>query len=319
MSINNPKKAVLMPTYNRAEAINDTLRANLARYKNFNYDVYVFDSSNNRDTENYIKELQKEHDNLFYIRMCEFTHLDSKWLDMVRGKYVKKDYDYFYPCGEANALTVFALEKIEPYLKENVTIVNINDYAKINKTSEFNNANDFFNSAHANIGQWGGVIYNYKAIFDLNDNEWNDAISKWFTNDLEYIGLNGFLWERISLCKNLRIVEPSMEGVDAYKVLRRSKFKEQSFWRADAIKLIAITYPKVYRMLPNCYTNIQAHIEWLIKANFKTRHFKFLKKTKGFNLIDFFEYKKIFDNEKVKVLNWKIFLLALLPNLRFNK
>lgn len=319
MTDNQSLCAVLMPTCGRPDVVEDTLRASLIRYKKFNFDVYIFDSNKDNCTKDIVKELQKEYDNLYYVRMCEFIHLDCKWLDMVRGYYLRKDYEYIFPCGDGNSLTEFSLERVCKYLKEKVDVVNLLDFHRINKTSEFNNANDFFNSPHVNIGQWGGAIYNRKRLFELDDEEWNKAIEKWFATDLEYIGLNGFIYERISLCENLRIVVPSMDGAEPKKVLRRSRYKKRSFWRKDSIKLIGITYPKVYRKLPECYTNIESKIQGLIKANFQFKTFKYLKKVGAFNLPDYYRYKKIFDKEGVKVLNWKIFLLALIPTFKVFK
>ena len=305
--------AVLMPTYGRPEAIKDTLTACLDLYKKYHFDVYVFDSNGDNNTEKIITELQSKHDNLFYIRLCEFIHLDCKWLDMMRGKYLKKQYDYYYPCGDANSLTEYSMERIFPYLQQGVDIVNLQDFARIDKTTEFNNANDFFNSENMNIGLWAGAIYYRKTIFDLTDEEWNSAISKWFTCDKEFIGLNGFILERISLCENLRIVEPSMDGAEPKQVFKRSKFKQASFWRNDAIKLIAITYPKVYRMLPECYTNVEEKLENLIQRHFKKGYFRYLKRNSRFNVIDYMNYRKIFKEAGFKVLTSKILKIALLP------
>ena len=311
--------AVLMPTYGRPEAIKDTLTACLDLYEKYHFDVYVFDSNGNNETENIITELQTKHDNLYYIRLCEFIHLDCKWLDMVRGKYLKKDYDYLYPCGDANSLTKFSIERVYPYLEQKVDIINMSDFARISKTTEFNKANDFFNSKNMNIGLWAGAIYNRKTIFDLTDEEWNSAISKWFTCDKEFIGLNGFILERISLCENLRIVEPSMDGAEPKQVFKRSKFKQASFWRKDAIKLIAITYPKVYRMLPECYTNVEEKLYKLMLTNFKIQHFKFLKRNSRFNLIDYMNYRKIFKEAGFNVLTILIFIIALIPSKFYKK
>lgn len=305
--------AVLMPTYGRPKVIKDTLTACLDLYKKYNFDVYVFDSNGNNDTQELVLKLQKKHDNLYYIRLCEFIHLDCKWLDMVRGKYLKKDYDYYYPCGDANSLTEYSLERIYPYLEQKVDIINMCDIARISKTTEFNKANDFFNSKDMNIGLWAGAIYNRKTIFDLTDEEWNRAIAKWFTCEMEYIGYVGLILEQISLCKNLRIVEPSMDGVEPRMVLRRSIFKMESHWRKNTINLIGVTYPKVYRKLPECYTNVEENLEKLMHRQFSEGFFKYLKINLKFNLIDYIKYKKILEKSGFKVLTSKILKIALLP------
>lgn len=309
--------AVLMPTYGRPDAIYDTLNSCLETYKKYNFDVYIFDSNGNDETRDLIYDLQKQYNNLYYIRLCEFIHLDCKWLDMIRGKYLKKNYDYIYPCGDANSLTEYSLVRIYPYLLEGVDIVNICDMNRISKTKRFNTPDSYYNSPNYNIGQWGGAIYNYKRIFNLNDEEWNIAIGKWFKKDLEYIGLNGFILERISLCTNLNIVEPSMDGVEPNIVMRRSIYKKSSFWRKDAIMLLGVTYPKVYRMLPKCYSNCDKKIKRLLLDNFNEDYFWFLKRNYKFNIKDYFFYKKIFDKECVKILNIKIFLMSVFPGRKF--
>lgn len=317
MKKNNISTAVLMPTYGRPDAVKDTLSACLGLYKKYNFDVYVFDSNGNNHTQDIVLELQKQHDNLYYIRLCEFIHLDCKWLDMIRGKYLKKEYDYLYPCGDANSLTEHSLSRIVPHLEQNVDIVNILDFSMINKTTEYNDPNEFFHSPNMNTGQWAGALYNKKSIFDLSDEEWNIAIAKWFTCNTEYIGLNGFILERISLCKNLKVIEPSMDGAKPHIVMRRSKYKSGSFWRKDAINLLGVTYPKVYRMLPECYDNVKKNITQLFKENFNEDFFWYLKQNSQFNFKDYLKYKKIFENEGIEILNKKILLMSLLPARKF--
>lgn len=313
----NIRTAILIPTYNRSNVIKDTLLACLQRYKKFNFDVYIFDSSSDDKTQNIVEKLQQQYNNLFYIRLSEFIHLDCKWLDMIRGKYLTKNYDYYYPCGDANSLTTFTLERIMPYLEKKVDLINLCDSKKINKTSIFTNADDFFNSENMNISQWGGAIYNKNTFFNLTEKQWNQAILKWFSLDKEYIGLNGFLLERLSFIKDLKIVEPSMDGAEPYIVLRRSRFKKESFWRCDAIKLLGVTYPKVYNNLPKCYSNIQLKLQKLLYDNFSEQYFFYLKRKYKFNFSDYLKFKRIFKEQKVKILNKKIFLLSILPNNKF--
>lgn len=320
MPSTNIYTAVLMPTYGRPNAVKDTLEACLDLYEKYNFDIYIFDSNGNNDTQNIVLELQKKHDNLYYIRLCEFIHLDCKWLDMVRGKYLKKDYDYFYPCGDANSLTEYSLKRIYPYLEQKVDMVNIRDNATILETSVFFNANDFFNYENMNISLWGGGIYSCKTIFNLNDEEWNNTIAKWFKKDFEYISYEGFILDQISKCCPLHIVSPAMGNVDRTQIMYRSKEKSGSFWLKNTIKLRGITYPKVYDMLPEIYTNKDEKLNVLLKTTFNYNFMKMLKKNYGFSLIDFLYYKNILKKRNLNIMNFKILLLSLsLPSNLMNK
>ncbi len=308
---NEVKTAVLMPTYNRPDTLKDTLSYSLNTYKKFNFDVYVFDSSESDESSIIVKELQKTHTNLHYIRLCSYIHLDCKWLAMVQGLYLKDNYNYYYVCSDSNALTEYSLEKFYPYMKENYDIINLNDFAHIDKTTEYNNANDYFNSSNMNVGLWGGVICNQR-IFNLSMEEWNDAVAKWFKKDDEYIGYVGFILERLSKLDNLKIIEPEM-NVEPNIIMHRSQYKKISHWRLDAVKVLGITYPAVFGKLPEIYTNTNEKLLKMLRGNFSEDTIWWVKRTASFNLKNYFQYKKILDKFDPQIMNKRMFFIALLP------
>ena len=310
------KTAVLVPTYNREDVLKDTLSNCLETYNKFNFDVYVFDSSTNNKSYDIVKNLQIKYSNLYYIRLCELTHLDCKYLEMIRGLHLKEDYEYIFPCGDANSLTDFALTRIMPYLEQGVDLINMSDSAQIIETTEFNSANDYFNSKNFNIGLWGGAIFNKKTLLNMNDNDWNVAIAKWFKLEYEYLNYVGFWLDRLSTVKNIRIVEPAMSK-NPKDVLRRSPYKSNSFWRWNAFDLIAIKYPKVYNNIPEIYTGKEEQIKNLLLDNFYEEYFYYLKRNNSFTIKDYYKYKKILDNYCLKIMNIRIFLIAVLPARRF--
>ena len=314
-TLTSVKTAVLIATYNRPEVIEDTLSYCLGIYEKFNFDVYIFDSSETQKSERVIKKLQNTHKNLYYIRLCSYTHLDCKWLDMVRGKYLKDDYDYYYVCSDSNSLTEYSLQKFYPYLQKSYDIITLNDFAHIDKTTEYTDANEYFNSPNSNVGLWGGAIYN-KRLFNLSDEEWNELIFKWFNKQDEYIGYVGFIFDRLSKLNDLKIVIPEM-NVKPSMILHRSRYKKYSFWRFDALKLLAITYPKIYAKLPKIYTNKHEKLLDILRANFNEDYFWFCKRNKSFNLKNYLKHKEILDKYDPQIMNKRIFFIAILPKRKF--
>lgn len=311
----NVKTAVLMPTYNRKMVLEDTLTACLDLYNKFNFDVYVFDSSEDDESYNVIKELKIKYVNLYYIRFGNLMECNCKMFEAIRGFHLKKDYDYVYVCGDANSLTEIALNRIYPYLQEGVDLVNIRE-DKITKTTEFNDANSYFNNELASVGTWWAIICNKRTLLNMNEDEWNNAIAKWLKaeyNPFEHIG---FWFDRLAQCKTLRIVEPLI-GEKPTDILRRSKYKKESGWILDALEVMTIVHPKVIFALPDIYTGKKEYIrKWLLMDRIffnESQYFYRLKLNKGFTTKDYYKYKKVFKEYDVNTMGIKIFIIAMLP------
>lgn len=310
----NVKTAVLMPTYNRRDVLEDTLTACLELYNKFGFDVYVFDSSESIESEEIVKQLKIANSNLYYIRCCSLMDIDCKFWEAVRGFYLKKDYDYVYVCGDANSLTRLALERIYPYLQENVDLVQVRE-EPIAQTSEWNDANSYFNSEKPNVGTWYAIICNKRTLLNLNDNDWNNAIAKWGKTQYKLYMHIGFWFDRLAQCKTLRIVEPYIGGKNLTDRLRRSKYKQESSWKLDMLETCVIVHPKVIDALPNIYTHKREYIrKWLLMDDvFNCEYFYYIKKYRCFKLNDYIKYKKALREYNVNIMNYKILIIALLP------
>ena len=313
----NVKTAVLMPTHNRRDALQDTLTACLGLYNKFNFDVYVFDSNDDNQSEKVIKELQVTHLNLYYIRCCSLMDADSKFWEAIRGFHLKKDYDYVYVCGDANSLTKLALERIYPYLQENVDLVQVRE-EPIAQTSEWNDANSYFNSEQPDVCAWYAIICNKRTLLNLNDNDWNNMIAKWGNSQYKLFMHIGFWLDRLAQCKTLRIVEPFIGGKNPTDRLRRSKYKKESCWKLDMLETVVIVFPKVIDALPSIYTHKREYIRkfWIPWGGWvfdRSEYFYQLKQYKGFKLKDYIKYKKALKKYDVNAMGYKILIIALLP------
>ena len=61
--------AYCIPTYNHPDTIRDVLEKSAALYKEYGIDIYIYDSSEERDTEDIVNEfIQCGYDNIFYIK-----------------------------------------------------------------------------------------------------------------------------------------------------------------------------------------------------------------------------------------------------------
>lgn len=309
------KTAVLMPTYNRKVVLEDTLTACLGLYNKFNFDVYVFDSSEDDESEKVVKKFQTTHSNLYYVRCCSLMNMDCKFIEAIRGFHLKKDYDYVYVCGDANSLTEFALNRIYPYLQEGVDLVNIRE-DKITQTTEWNDANAYFHSELPNVGTWWAIICNKRTLLNMNEEDWNNAIGKWAKTEYRIYIHIGFWFDRLAQCKTLRIVEPLM-GEKPADTLRRSKYKKESCWVIDMLEVATIIHPKVIYALPDIYTGKKEYIrKWLLLDAYRfnsAEYFYQLKADKCFTTKDYYKYKKVFKEYNVDTMGFKVLLIALLP------
>ena len=95
------KLAICVPTYNRADVVEEILLYSAEYLKKHDVDIYYYDSGDNRDVEAIVdKHNQNGHNNVYYVRVPS-DYLYGDKIDLIySGEGLKKEYDYIWPIKE---------------------------------------------------------------------------------------------------------------------------------------------------------------------------------------------------------------------------
>lgn len=87
--------AMCIPTYNRAEVVEDTLSRGIEGYAKMGIDLYYYDGSDNEDTRRVVeKYINKGYKNIKYMK---YTPDVNRAAMIYTGKGLDKEYDYIWP------------------------------------------------------------------------------------------------------------------------------------------------------------------------------------------------------------------------------
>ena len=74
----NIRLAVCIPTYNRSQIIQEFLETYINEYIYEKFDIYIYDSSEDRKTETLVREWMQYYTNLYYVSVDMKVHSNMK-------------------------------------------------------------------------------------------------------------------------------------------------------------------------------------------------------------------------------------------------
>lgn len=249
------KIAVCIPTFKRNFAVKDFLKNCAPYYIKLGLDIYYFDSSPDKETE---EILEKYHDNehINYIRMPVEYSLDEVTLMIYSGYGLKDEYDFLWLCGDTvqfpEAGINQILESISP--QEDMVTIEFRNYIRESFKSVFTNQNDYFRKSSIAATQYGSVLLNCKSM--LKDVDWNRYKSICINPDFNLFAYISFYYRRI-------LELPSFCGskLDLGQNRRMiSKGKKASMWYDKLFSVWCGGWVKVIQSLPENYTDKEAVI-----------------------------------------------------------
>ncbi len=98
---NNPKLTIAIPTYNRLQALKQSLPRVLTMVEGVDIEVFVSDNASNDGTKEYIEKMQCEHPKLRYYRSEVNLGPDNNFLNC----FEKANGDYLWMIGDDDLIT----------------------------------------------------------------------------------------------------------------------------------------------------------------------------------------------------------------------
>jgi len=240
--------AVFVPTYGRSLIIEDLLEGSLDLYAKYGIDLYIYDSSEDDDTERIVSIYKEKNDNLYYVRLPSDTHSNIKAY-MIYQKYGwEQDYDYVWLCSDS-------LRAYEMVIQKLTDIIAVCDYdmlvmhPKLTDGKEeqvYTDINHFFIDNAWKLTRYGACILNTRTM--LNGVDWKYLEDKYMVPDKVNFSHLCFYFEQIITLGNFRAISIFVE-------LHGSDMKKHSDWRDSTFLVWLVYYVSAVNALPDIYVN----------------------------------------------------------------
>ncbi len=110
-------------THNHTDVLKDILDKSLKDYNTHQIDVCIYDDSDDDSTKQLINEYEKEFDNIYYIDAHEALNGDHKYLLILQGYRLPKDYDYIWMCKDRVCFASSYLDRLCEAINEGHDVI----------------------------------------------------------------------------------------------------------------------------------------------------------------------------------------------------
>lgn len=300
------KIAICVPTYNRADVVNELIIKCLPYIKETGFDLYIFDSSDNDRTSQVCSESAYK-DDFTYIRMDSAIHSNAKVYMIYKNENLLADYDYIWIWSDSIRWSRSVLTQIAGLSEYDLVILNSKDKENIG-TKDMSSIQEIFDVCAWVITLYGATIVNTKTI--LKGIDWNIYEEKYLTPQCINFSHVGMFFERIA---EMGAVNARYYSFKPYE-FSASALKESSGWEKAIFKVWWERWYDTIIKLPEVYKNKDAVIKKHgVYSGFFTSTGMLRLKLKGkYKLSVFFRYiKRIPYITNVPLIC--MFLIAALP------
>lgn len=288
----NRQIAICIPTYNHSYFFKEFIDNGIPElYKRYGIDVYVYDSSEDNETERIMSGLCSDgYNNFYYIRLPKEIFLDTKLMLMLSGYKREKEYDYVWPCRDSTWFLEKTLICVRNILSCDYDIVVLNPENKLSEyyppavDKEYTDINEFYHEVGAYLTGMMGRIFRYKTI--LEEIDWVQLCEKyrvWVPN--------GTFLEIAVIFERLAVIEDKFRGIlisNGIAFYESNLKNSNSHWRGKEFEVWGKCWPYTISLLPDKYINKEQILKE--KAHFNdVKLLKWLRQKGVLNLKVFFE------------------------------
>lgn len=249
------KRAVCIPTYRRPEVIEEFIEKHMERYSRLQFDVFIYDSSEDTQTETIVKKWMPQYASLHLIRIDSSVHSNMKVYNIFREFGNAQNYDYLWVCGDAVSWSDNVLHEVEHCMHQGYDIIvpNHHDVEKLG-TKEYTDKNQFFLDCAWQVTYYGTTILKVSTM--LTDVDWDALIEKYAVPDSINLSHVAFYFEKINTMKHWHAIHLSFLESDIIV----SPLKKASGWKQETFHVWCHCWPETINKLPREYKNKKAVI-----------------------------------------------------------
>lgn len=299
------KLAICIPTYNRSEIIEKVLAEELLASKDKSVDIYIYDSSENSETEQIVnKFLSQGFDNLVLRKVDSSVHANEK-VFMIYEEMEHSEYEYIWMIRDRSTINEstfqYVLSAIETNYPLYVAHVQNNDYA----SSLLYDLDQFLIECAKVLTEFGAAIVSVKNF--LKGTNWNFYKQKYLNPKNISFSHMGYYLTRSAELKNFvacKLLIPR-NGIKHDMTYGRS-------WESNKIQIVFEGWGDIILSLPSVYKQKKSAIQTMT-LNLVGKYSLLYSRIKGnYGLFSFFRYRKWMKLVKPELYRFYM-LSAILP------
>lgn len=248
------KLAICIPTYNRAEMIEEMLLRCAEIYRQEDVDVCFFDSSDNDKIQEIVNRYSGTYRNLFYRRIPTETHSNLKVLNIYREFSESKKYEYMMLSTDYMQFTEDGIWLIQKICKNDfdLCVLNYRDVERIGEKT-YTDINDFFYDCAWHLTSYMSAVVR---VSFLAGTEWEYIYERYTVPQRINHSHVALLFEQLSRKTGFLAVHVPVSS----KHIRISSYRKSAYWEREIFPVWCEYWPDMIHALPDCYRNKDAVI-----------------------------------------------------------
>lgn len=172
------KIAICIPTYKRAKMVSEICVKIADTIEKEAFDVYVYDSTPDRSTEEALYEVLQENDHFFYVKVPPEIHSSKKLYDIYKNGKIQSLYDYLWILPDYMFFTKEIVQAVLTKAEENWDMLML-DYYDPEKVGDrlYSDAKQIFSEYAWSMVQYGLVLLHCNRV--LKNVDWQTLESKY--------------------------------------------------------------------------------------------------------------------------------------------
>lgn len=242
------KLAICIPTYRRADVVEELLKTSMDMYSKYRLDVYIYDSSDDDETRLLVERWKEVYSNLYYVHLPSELHSNMKVYKIFQKYSLHKDYDYLWICSDSIRWAEKVLEQVDAQLGNgyDMIVVNYRDKEHLGDR-EYHDQATFAKECGWHLTLYGAVVLNTHTM--LQEVDWKELQRKYNRPERVNHSHVCFYLEKISTLRNFCARHISFPKW----VLTASSLKKYSGWRNDTFYVWGYCFPDAINALPDYY------------------------------------------------------------------
>lgn len=242
------KLAVCIPTYQRADMIEELLKTSMDLYLKYGIDVYIYDSSEDDKTRLLVERWKEMYLNLYYVQLPSGLHSNMKVYKIFQKYSLYKNYDYLWVCSDSIRWAEDVIRQVNIQLSNSydMIVVNYRDKEHLGDR-EYHDPVVFAKECGWHLTLYGAAVLNTHTM--LHEVDWKELQKKYNRPERVNHSHVCFYLEKISVLRGF-----SAKHVSVSKwILTPSAVKKSSGWRNDTFYVWGYCFPNAINALPDYY------------------------------------------------------------------
>ena len=303
------KLAIGVPTYNRADMVEEMLIRCAEIYQKNGVDVYFFDSSPDEKTADIFLRYKEEYSNIYYRKFPEDTHSNIKVLEIYKEILEMEKYEYLWVCPDYIQLTPLGLTLILRQCEQRVDacILNNRDIEQIG-TKIYRDVDRLFLDCAWHMTSYMATMIRLSSFSGI---EWDNFYNRYTIPERINFSHVALYFEQLAKLPRIKVSHIPVSALH----IRISSYREKSFWRNEVFYILCSCWPDTIRALPECYHNKNTVIlkHGVNSKILSWKNFLYYRKENIYNIHIYKKYctdwKNLTDIPKLQLL-----ILAALPS-----